>query len=600
MTAQDYQSLHTYPTSIESLQQQLPASQSAPNLTILLVDDITENLELLEETLSEHGYSVLMANGGYEALDLLRMVSVDVIVADAMMPRMDGFQLCKTVKEIEAYAHIPYIIYTGDYVDQEDVAFAKKLGADRYVMKTGGFESLIQAVNEVTQQYHGFHSPVPTSRPAQIDHHAFLEHHNAVLIRKLEQKMLELEMYAETLARKNRALEESEARYRSLIEHAGIAIYVLDRATGKVIDVNKQGIALLGYAKRELKELPHFSLFPLLDREAMVNRILHTTEYLVMETQLQTFHNEVLDVEVGVAPIDQPHDERLVLFVRDVTEQKKMKEQMLQVEKMSLMGRLVSGIAHEIRNPLSATTLHLQYLLQKFGADFSEYDSLEAAFEGAQRIQQVIDRTLSLARPTPPILKPEQVNDIVERTLWFVKIAIQQKQLTIKTRLGKHLPPIIVDAKQIQQAMLNIVQNAIDVSMANGIIEITTYVEHDVRGLLGDKRDANKPSVVVAVRDYGCGIPEEQSKHLFEPFRTTKPGGTGLGLTLTKYILDRHGAHIAVLPADGPSPSDPDLLEQAGERQSRAGSGTIVYLIFPVSNNKGGPLDVQSERTDSR
>lgn len=598
MAAQDYQSLVTHPTSIGSLPPQLSDSQNARNLTILLVDDITENLELLEETLSEYGYSVLKANGGYEALDLLRLVSVDIIVADAMMPRMDGFQLCKTVKGIEAYTHIPYIIYTGDYIDKEDVAFAQKLGADRYVMKTGGLEPLIQTVNEIAQHYYGFQSLEPTSRPAQIDHHAFLEYHNAVLIRKLEQKMLELEMYAETLARKNRALEESEARYRSLVEHAGIAIYVLDRETGKVIDVNKQGIALLGYAKRELKELPHF---PLLDREAMVNKILHTTEYLVTEAQLRTFHNEVLDVKVGVAPIDQPHDERLVLFVQDVTEQKKMKEQMLQVEKMSLLGHLVSGIAHEIRNPLSATTLHLQYLLQKFASDFSEYDSLKAAFEGAQRIQQVIDKTLSLARPTPPILKPEQVNDIVERTLWFVKMAIQQKQLKIKTKLGENLPPIIVDAKQIQQAMLNIVQNAIDASIENGVIEITTCVEHNVRSLLGDKRDTkDKSSVVVAVRDHGCGIPEEQAKHLFEPFRTTKPAGTGLGLTLTKYILDRHGAHIVVLPADGPPSPDPNLSGRASERRSWAGGGTIVYLIFPLSNNTGGLSDVQGKRTDSR
>lgn len=564
MAVQEYQPPHTNLTAVELPRHPSPAVRGSRDLTILLVDDVTENLELLEEVLSEHGYSVLMASSGHEALELLRMVSIDLIVADAMMPRMDGFQLCRSIKEIEAYAHIPYIMYTGDYVDQEDVVFAQKLGVDRYVTKTGGVGQLLDVVNDIAQHHYGYQSPQNASRQTRIDHHAFLEHHNAVLIRKLERKMLELEMYAETLARKNRALEESEARYRSLVEHAGIAIYVMDRATGKVLDVNKQGIALLGYVKRELTELTHF---PLLDGEAVLDSILHATEYIVMEARLKTFHGEILDVEVGVAPIDQPHDDRIVLFIRDVTELKKMKEQMLQAEKMSLMGRLVSGIAHEIRNPLAATVLHLQYLLQKLSRDFGEYDSLEAAFEGAQRIQQVIDKTLSLARPTPPVCRPESINDIIERTLWFVKIALQQKRLSIKTALAENLPPIVVDAKQIQQAILNVVQNAIDASSENSSIRITTSLEHTVNGLPEDG-----PLVVVAVRDYGSGISQEQADHLFEPFRTTKPAGTGLGLTLTKYILDRHAAHIKVAPAEG--------------------RGTIVYLLFPVSRLAGEPSDV--------
>jgi PAS domain S-box-containing protein len=546
------------------------------NLTILLVDDVAENLTLLHEVLSESGYRVLLATGGMEALQMLRMVTVHLILADAMMPRMDGYQLCKAVKGNAAYAHIPFILYTGDYITREDEALAKKLGVERYVIKTGGLEPLLQALGEVAQQYYGHRGSCQVSSTTHLDDSSFLEQHHAVLISKLEQKMLELEMYAEALARKNRALEESEARYHSLVEYASIALYVVERGTGKVVEVNKQGCALIGYDRHELQE---FSQFPF-TREGVGETILRAREYVVVEAQWKTRGGELLEVEIGAGPIHLPHKDWLILLVRDITEQKKLKEQMIQSEKMMLMGRLASGIAHEIRNPLAATTLYLQYLLQRLPRDFEEYNSLEAAFEGAQRIQHVVDRTLALARPAMPILTHEPVNEIVERTLGFVRIALHQKSLVLETKLGNNIPPILADAKQIEQALLNIVQNAIDASPPGETITITTCYEQGNSAVLQKEVGIHQPTVIITVRDRGRGFAEEIEKHLFEAFRTTKPQGTGLGLMLTKHILDRHGARIAVKRAKG--------------------GGTIVYLLFPVPNPKGGHADETSHGPDCR
>jgi PAS domain S-box-containing protein len=550
--------------------------QAGEKLTVLLVDDVAENLELLHEVLSESGYQVLLAASGMEALQMLRMATVHVILADAMMPRMDGYQLCKDIKGNAAYAHIPFILYTGDYINREDEALAKELGVERYVMKTGGVEPLLQALGEVVQQYYGRRRPHQGSSPTHLDDFSFLEQHHAVLIRKLEQKMLELEMYAETLARKNRALEESEARYHSLVEYASIALYVVDRGTGKIVEVNKQGCALIGLERHELQE---FSQFPF-TREGERGTILQARDYVVVQVQWKTRHGELLDVEIGAAPIRLPHKDWLILLVRDITEQNKLKEQMVQAEKMMVMGRLASGIAHEIRNPLAATTLHLQYLLQKLPRDFEEYSSLESAFEGAQRIQQVVDRTLALARPAKPILTREPVNEIVERTLGFVRMALQQKSLVLETRLGRNIPTILADAKQIEQALLNIVQNAIDASPPGETIAITTCYEEGKGALLQKELGINQPSVLITVRDHGSGFADEIENHLFEAFRTTKPHGTGLGLMLTKYILDRHAARIVVKRAKG--------------------GGTIVHLIFSVPNHEGGQADETHNGADCR
>lgn len=540
-------------------------------LNILLVDDIPENLELLKEVLSDYGYNVLMANNGHEAIRLLQSTKIHLIVADAMMPKMDGFQLCKQVKSVESFGRIPFVIYTGDYVDLEDAEFAHKIGVDRYVMKSSGLDPLVQAVNELSKQVYGFQLDMSAAMHERIDDHAFLEQHHAVLAKKLEQKMLELEMYTETLAQKNRALAASEARYRSLFEHASIAIFVLDRATGKISDVNRQGVALLGYTRNELLGLPHV---PFSEAGGIMGQILKTEEYLVWEAKLKTFEGELLEVEIGAGPIERPHDDRVMLFVRDITEQRKMEEQMLQVEKMSLMGRLVSGVAHEIRNPLAATSLHLQYLLDKYKLNFSDYDSLEAAFEGAQRIQQVMEKTLSLARPTAPVLKAEQINDITERAIWFVKMALQQKNLKLETSFGENLSSVLVDAKQIQQVILNLIQNAIDASAPNSVIRVATCMQTDAPELF-DKpgENQNESNVIITIRDHGAGISQEQIKHLFEPFRTSKPAGTGLGLALSKHIMDRHNAEIRIQAAEG--------------------GGTIAQLVFPILSYSKGLTDVQ-------
>ena len=117
--------------------------------TILIVDDIEENLDLLEDILSERHYRTVRARNGLEALELLRVSVVDLIVADAMMPRMDGFELCKAVRKLKTYINTPFVIHSANYVDKEDEEFARHLGVDRYVVKDPGLATLTKAVEEL-------------------------------------------------------------------------------------------------------------------------------------------------------------------------------------------------------------------------------------------------------------------------------------------------------------------------------------------------------------------------------------------------------------------------------------------------------------------
>jgi len=538
--------------SYQSVPRQVPAAPTTP-LRVLIVDDVPENLSLLEDVLSENGYEAVPCRNGLEALQYLEKAPVHLIVADAMMPKIDGFQLCKEVKAKPPTAKIPFIIYTGNYIDGADQDFARSIGVDRYVVKYAGLGSLIQAVNELAQENYGFTTP-PPQRQEKIDDRVFLEKHHAIIIKKLEEKMAELEMYAETLVNKNREIQASEDRYRSLFDNASIAIFIVDRSSGKVLDANKQGIALLGYAREALLALPGL---PILSGDDLSARVLDASGFTSGEAVLKTGAGRSLNVEVGVGPLKSPEENRVLLYVRDISEEKKMREQLMQAEKMSLMGRLAAGIAHEIRNPLAAVTLNLQFLQQRSDLDEIGRGIIRDALEGARRVESVMENTLSLARITPPVLRSESINGLATQVLGFLKISVQQRKVQIDTHLTDSLPPIFVDAKQIQQVMLNVLQNAIDASNDGSAIEVSTSLTNEpVPG-----QTLPCPCVLMTVRDRGVGMTEEQYDHLFEHFRTSKAQGTGLGLAMSKQIMLRHNAEITVEPA-------PD-------------HGTIVRLVFP-------------------
>ncbi|MEO8166801.1 MAG: response regulator, partial [bacterium] len=392
-------------------------------LRVLLVDDIAENLLLLEEVLSDQGYDTVSVTSGAEAMQQLEVKPFHAIIADAMMPSMDGFQLCKEVKESGKYSQTPFIIYTGNYVDKEDQNFAKTIGVDAYVMKFDGLASLVQSVNDLTRRS-GCASEAGAADltlkdfiAPNIDGHTFLERHHAIIVKKLEEKMVELEMYAETLSRKNREIQASEARYRNLFEHASIGIFVLDRETGKILDVNGEALSLLGYSGDEMLTIEPLSF---VQEEEVRQAILQSENYFSMEATFRRKDGAMVEVELGAGAFAEQNNSKILLYVLDITEQNKMRQHLLQSEKMAFMGRLAASIAHDIRNPLAAITLNLQYVSKRLPEDFKDKGSIDFALEGASRIGKVIENTLNLARVTPPQIRPESINNIVSTSASFL------------------------------------------------------------------------------------------------------------------------------------------------------------------------------------
>jgi PAS domain S-box-containing protein len=542
-----------FPAEISS-----PESKGLNVIHVLIVDDIQENLDLLEYRLVKHGYRIIRASNGWEALERMRRYTIDLIISDAMMPTMDGFQFCKEVRANPEYTRIPFILYSSNYLDDEDIAFAQHLGVTQYVVKSG-FDAILDVVHEVLQPLRGEQMEIDYSGEAKIDDVAFLKKHHTIVIRKLEEKMAELKMYSDVLTQKNRDLQSSEMHYRGLFEHASIPIFLLDGQTRRVMDANREGLALIGYTKDEIHQLQEFPFVTVKTANEAVNKFEVFTSG---EKLLRTKSGKVLVVEVHVGEPALAHERRFLLYVRDTTEEKKMKQQLMHMEKMSLMGRLAGGIAHEIRNPLSSVMMNLQFLLQNSEISPTVREFVAAATEGANRINQVVENTLNLARGSPLHLQEENLNQILQSALWFMKVPAQRKNVALDAHLAESLAPTSLDARQIQQVIINLMQNAIDASPEGGNITITTGMLENI----ADNAEFVSNKIVLSIRDNGPGIPQEQLKYIFEPFQTTKAGGTGLGLALSKHIMDQHNAELAIEPT--------------------LGGGTIARLIFPVTQQK--------------
>jgi PAS domain S-box-containing protein/putative nucleotidyltransferase with HDIG domain len=205
--------------------------------TVLVVDDKHENILFLNLLLKHRGYTVQMAANGREALDLAQLKPPDLIISDILMPIMDGFAFCRACKQDAALKNVPFIFYTATYTDARDERFALGLGADRFLIKPMEPEALLTVITELLASHAA--GKLQSQRAPEPPETELMKEYNQALIRKLEDKMSELE-------RTNRLLSESETRYRSLFDGVPVGLY---RATpdGQVLDANPALVQMLGY-----------------------------------------------------------------------------------------------------------------------------------------------------------------------------------------------------------------------------------------------------------------------------------------------------------------------------------------------------------------
>jgi len=254
--------------------------------------------------------------------------------------------------------------------------------------------------------------------------------------------------------------------------------------------------------------------------------------------------------------------EQVLEIITDVTERRRLQEQLVRSERLAATGEMAAVIAHEMRNSLTSVRMILQLLATTEGVLSSEAESLEVALSSLQRMEAVVKDLLRLARPSPMKRRPKDVNDVAREAIELAHHEIDKRGIELTQELAEDLPLLEIDPEHMKEAIVNLLLNAAQAVDGEGGMTIETryiVLEHTLRSVgeiavnKGDVTDfdvhdvvleAGTKAIQIDIKDSGCGIPESETGRIFDPFYTTKTDGTGLGLSFVRRVASEHGGLV--------------------------------------------------------
>ncbi|MEA5115824.1 MAG: response regulator [Geobacteraceae bacterium] len=529
---------------------------------ILIVDDIPENRYLLEMLLKGSDHEVMSAENGAVALKMARHATPDLIVADILMPVMDGYSLCRQCKTDTALRRVPFIFYTATYTEPEDQDFAMSLGADRFVTKPQEPEELKRIVEEVLEQ--GPRPDILESR--DMEEREFFADYSKTLFRKLEKKAAEVDRLSDDLSRETeerkklqKTLFEFESKLNMLLDASTAAIILTDME-GNVLFINKRFSDIFGYGPEDLPTLDTWFVraFP----DVLLRRSMQHSwrsagnapapqgmDFAPVESRVICRDGTARQVSVMDAVISDIH---LTTFT-DLTERRKLEDQLLHAQKMEAIGQLAGGVVHDFNNILTAIVGYGHLLMTKLPDEGPSRGYVEQILSVTDRGAKLTHSIFAFSRKQKTEIKPVKLNHLIHGAESFLRRLINES-IELKTDLSADDVTIMADPFQIEQIIMNLVTNARDAISDIGSITIRTRkVEIDEDFIASHGFGSKGNHVLLMVSDTGEGMDTETSQMIFEPFFTTKEAGrgTGLGLTVVYGIVKRHGGHIQVDSAPG-------------------------------------------------
>ena len=273
----------------------------------------------------------------------------------------------------------------------------------------------------------------------------------------------------------------------------------------------------------------------------------------IYKFRMKTHAGRALVINASVAPLlskDGAHIGRLILL-DDITQRVRMEEQMLQNEKLTSLGLLAAGVAHEVNTPLAVISNYIQMLAKQIPPDDPKQKSIERIVKQTFRASEIVNNLLNFSRTGSAETVEVDLNNVLEETLTLVQHPFKANRVTVLKNYTPTLPPVLGSTTRLQQVFLNLFLNARDAMPGGGMLEVRTAAQNG--------------SVEVEVTDTGTGIPPEYLQRIFDPFFTTKATGkgTGLGLSVSYGIIKEHAGKVDV--------------------KSTPGKGTSFRLEFPVA-----------------
>lgn len=347
--------------------------------------------------------------------------------------------------------------------------------------------------------------------------------------------------------RMEKELRESELKFRKVFEGALEGMILLNTEY-KVVDINHAGEEMFNISKSNLigQSLIDILMEFKLNHEDVMQNVesLRENGHLNGTYQINSFSGKRRSIEFS-AKYNVFSKLSLVTF-KDITEKLEMEEQLKKSDTLNVVGELAAGIAHEIRNPMTALKGFIQLLEDSIQEDHSMYFNIITS--ELMRIDSIINEFLILAKPQLVEYIDKDITKIMKETVEFLTAQAVLHNVQIRTCYENGLPNVFCEPNQMKKVFINLIKNAIEVMPKGGLITVSMELTADNR-------------MHISIQDEGEGIPEDMLTKLGQPFYTTKEKGTGLGLMVTYKIIEEHNGSITV--------------------ESELGVGTIFHIYLP-------------------
>jgi PAS domain S-box-containing protein len=373
--------------------------------------------------------------------------------------------------------------------------------------------------------------------------------------------------------RAQEALGRSEQQFRALFEEAAVGIALID-SHGRPFESNRKLRHMLGYSADELRRMPFTAFTHPDDAEAdwtlFTDVLSRRRDHYQIEKRYVRKDGGLVwgDLTVYVVRDDRGEPMFTIGMVEDITERKWAEEALhhtqgalAHLSRVMTMGELTASIAHEVNQPLAGVVTNGNACLRWLARAEPDLAEARAAVEriirDGQRAGAVIRRMRALAQKVEPQKAWLDLNGVINEVIDLVHSEVRTHQVVLRTELSVALPPVLGDRVQLQQVILNLVMNGSEAMAA---------VTDRPRELLIRSHRHEGDQVLVAVRDAGIGLDPENMACLFDAFFTTKPGGMGLGLSISRSIIEVHGGRLWVTSNDGPGATFQFTLPAGRER----------------------------------
>ncbi len=465
---------------------------------VLVVDDEQLILKIISDILTKEGYEVVIANNCEKAAEYLRTSRIDVVLSDIKMPVKSGIDLLEEIKNKDP--NIPVILMTG-FASLETAVEAVQNGAFDYLIKPLDYGKLRSVIEHAADRYE-------------------LYKENARLLSDLKELNTNLELKVQE---RNRQLENTlNSTIESIITtDRDLMIETANPKTSEIFGRNCTGEKLS-------------LLFQGINFDTIVPKILSDPSYSTKHEV--RYDNKFL--EVTLSPLIDFETKEIfgvIAATEDITEKKKLEAQLIHSAKMSGVGQLAAGVAHEFNNILSGIIGYTSLALTRQDLESARKD-LKVIEKASDRAVEIVNKLLSFSRQKGEKFQVAQIESIIDDALGLVEHTFETEGIRI-LRSYEKVPVIRMNLGEIQQVFLNLAINSKHAMPQGGAIAISTKLAGNF--------------VRIDFSDTGAGIPQENLSRIFEPFFTTKQSegsksGTGLGLSVIYAIIERHGGRIEV------------------------------------------------------